>query len=288
MAADFFTSLLPYDEAATAARDQKKYPVTPDLQRDFVAETRAFLDGLYADGGTVADLYSAPWSYLNSRTAAFYGLKPAAGASATTFTKTPLPPQRGGILTHASVLTALAHPDEAAPVLRGVFVLRDLLCTTFPQPPPDVGMPDPPSTKASQRERFAKHSSEGSCSVCHRIIDPVGFGMENYDAVGKYITAENGFPVTGGGAITLDGRPATFTGAVELGKLLASSAQARRCLVTRMFEHMTGATATSAFDAALADVDRQFQADGARLARLPLAIVASPAFLTPRLPGGSR
>jgi hypothetical protein len=283
----FFAALVPYEEAARAMRSQRLYPgVNADLLAAFVTETRTFLGkAFFEDGASFADLFTSGSSYINSKLAAFYGA-PAGMGAGNDFRKVALPAaQRAGLLTQASVLTALAHPDEGAPVLRGLLVRRELLCETVPEPPADVNNPPPPGPGLSQRVRLAQHSA-GSCAACHMLFDPIGFGFENYDAVGRFVTSENGHALTGEGRVPgLDGGQPTFKGAVELGRLLAQSAQARRCFVRRLSAHMMGAKHVDLGSRTLDDIDHAFVADGVKLGRLPLAVVTSPAFLTPRLDG---
>jgi hypothetical protein len=286
----FFAALVPFEETGTTVRDAKLFPGTSTaLFKDMVTETHTFLEKVvWDDGGTVADLLSAPYSYLNAPLATFYGAPAPTGPAASQFTRVTLPPaQRAGLLTHASFLTALAHPDEAAPVLRAAFVTKRLLCNVLPPPPPDVGQPDPPSPKLSQRQRYAAHSSVAVCHACHQLFDSIGFGLENYDAVGRYVTSENGFPVTGDGQVpALDGQPVAFKGGVELARALAKSPQLRRCLERQLVEYMTdavpGTDATRLLDA----IDGRLGAEGYKLARLPIAVVASPAFLATRSNAG--
>jgi hypothetical protein len=295
----FFAALVPYEEAATAMRSSKTYPgVTGELLGAFVTETRTFLDRIFfEDAGTFRDLYTAPFSYVTAKLATFYGAPPTTGAAATQFTRVMLPAgQRAGLLTQASVLTALAHPDEGAPVLRGLFVRRNLLCDVIPQPPADVNNPPPPGPNLSQRARLAQHST-GSCAACHTLFDPIGFGLETYDAVGRLVASENGHALTGEGKVpALDGKDVAFKGALELGRALADSAQARRCLVKNLFAHMIAtdpaalvapaAPSAPGAQSAIDEIDRAFVADGQKLGRLPLAIVASPAFRATRFAGG--
>lgn len=288
MTTGFFASFVPFEQAKNATRDVKLFPdAKPELLTDFVAETRAFLEGVFwDDGGTVKDLFTSTDSYLSPRLATFYGAAaPSGTANAAGLVRTKLPSQRAGLLTQASLLTALAHPDEGAPVLRGVFVMRKLMCETLPQPPPDVKLPDPPSPTASQRDRYAQHSV-GSCASCHKSIDPIGFGFETYDALGRYIPKENGFAVSGQGKIaSLDGKEVTFTGAVELGRLLGDSAQVRRCVVRNLFQYMTDIDDVDTADAAVGTIDAGFQSGGGKLKNLPAAVIQSSVFALPRIGG---
>ena len=122
---------------------------------------------------------------------------------------------RGGVLTQASVLTVSSYATRTSPVLRGKWILENLLDAPPPPPPPDVPNLDEAAigTAASMREQLEAHRKDPTCASCHRRMDPLGFGLENFDAVGAWRTIDGKFPIDASGALP-DGRK--FTGPVEL------------------------------------------------------------------------
>jgi hypothetical protein len=128
------------------------------------------------------------------------------------------------VITQGSVLTVSSYSTRTSPVLRGKWVLDDLLNAPPPDPPPNVPIIDEAAIGASatQREQLEAHRSNPTCAACHRRMDPLGFGLENFDAVGKWRTRDGSFPVDASGALP-DGR--SFSGPAELTKILAASAR---------------------------------------------------------------
>src|SRR6185436_7298218 len=123
------------------------------------------------------------------------------------------------VLTQASFLAAKAGPDQSSPIHRGVFVRQQLFCQPLPPPPPEANaMPPQLDPKMTTKERFAAHRADPACATCHNLIDSLGFGFENYDAMGVWRTSENGKPVDAAGELVGTDVDGPFTGAVELSK----------------------------------------------------------------------
>jgi hypothetical protein len=139
------------------------------------------------------------------------------------------------------VLASYAHSDQTSPVRRGVFVRERLLCQEMPTPPPNAATIPVIEDGASTRERFAQHSADPSCSACHRLIDPVGFGFEAFDAIGRHRTTEAGQPVDASGVIEgLDGGATAFDGLPELAASLAASSEAPACFARQAYRQALG------------------------------------------------
>src|SRR6185503_2846391 len=153
-----------------------------------------------------SDLLGARFSFVDSTLATFYGLTRSGGA-ATDFVRvdTSSAP-RIGLLTLGAFLTATSVPTRSSPVKRGEFIFSRLLCGTIQQPPPDV--PPLPETGSAQtlRERLEAHRANPACSGCHNIMDPLGFGLENYDGIGGYRTMDGAAAVDVRGTLP-DGKP---------------------------------------------------------------------------------
>ena len=150
--------------------------------------------------------------------------------------------ERAGLLTLPAVLASHAKFDETSPVLRGVFVLRNFLCVDMPPPPATLNITPPPfDPNKTTRERWAAHSSTPGCSGCHDSIDPIGFALEGFDALGQVRTEENGHEIdTRGGAKPLDIGPLELSGSRELGEAIAGSTQWHECLIRQWLNFMRG------------------------------------------------
>jgi cytochrome c553 len=168
-----------------AAPDPRRYPAFDEaLRAAMLDETELFVDALLRENRRVRDLLEARFSFVNERLAKHYGIKGVRGAR---FRRVALPPERAGILTHASVLTLTSNPTRTSPVRRGKWVLDALLDDAPPPPPPNVDSLSE-SVKGrkelSERQRLDLHRQRKSCNACHQRLDPLGFALERFDGVG--------------------------------------------------------------------------------------------------------
>jgi Protein of unknown function (DUF1592)/Protein of unknown function (DUF1588)/Protein of unknown function (DUF1587)/Protein of unknown function (DUF1595)/Protein of unknown function (DUF1585) len=173
---------------ASLQPDPVKFPeFTGELRRDMQIETQLFFQSIIRDDRPISDFLCANYTFLNQRLAGFYGIPNVEGAQ---FRRVDLSPDsnRGGILTQASVLTVSSYPARTSPVLRGKWILENLLGAPPPPPPPNVPQLEETafSESLTMRERLERHRSNPSCSGCHSRIDPLGFDLENYDAIGRW------------------------------------------------------------------------------------------------------
>ncbi len=159
--------------------------------------------------------------------------------------KQPVAAERAaGLLAHGSVLASTAHSDQTSPVLRGLFVRQRLLCHELGTPPANAGVVPAVDPSATTRERFAQHSA-GSCAACHRYLDPIGFGFERFDELGRARATDNGRPIDSRGELADaeglgSGTSVAFTTLPELGALLGRSRAAKRCLARHVFRFAMG------------------------------------------------
>jgi hypothetical protein len=181
------------------------------------------------------DLLTASFSFVDPRLAALYEV-PA--PSLDGFARVELPPERRGILGHASTLAVHSHATRTSATGRGLFVRSTLLCQSVPEPPADVdtSLPEPDTTSPTLRDRLVTHLEDPNCSVCHLLTDPIGLGLENFDAVGHWRDTEKGAPIDASGE--LDG--AAFTDAVELGQVIRESPTLPLCWTEQMWIYATG------------------------------------------------
>jgi hypothetical protein len=174
-----------------------------NVRQAFREETELFFDSVRRDDRSVLTLIKSDYTYLNERLAKHYGIPNVYGSR---FRRVSLSPEseRGGLLRQGSVLSVTSYATRTSPVLRGVFVLSNILGAPPPPPPPNVPVLDEGAIAAnlSMRDRLAAHRSNAVCASCHRAIDPAGFPLENFDAVGQWrIHESNGGPVDASGML---------------------------------------------------------------------------------------
>ncbi len=193
---------------------QANFPDFDDsLRQAFRRETELFFESVVQEDRSALDLLRADYTFLNERLARHYGVPNVKGSH---FRRVQLEPQvrRRGLFGHGSILTVTSYPDRTSPVVRGKWILENLLGTPPPEPPPDVPELEAPSFAGevlSMRERIAQHRQNPVCASCHSMMDPLGLALENYDAVGKWRTIdESGARIDASGALP-DGTP--FEGA---------------------------------------------------------------------------
>jgi hypothetical protein len=176
------------------------------LRQAMRRETAMFLENIVRNDGSILELLDANYSFLNERLARFYGIQGVLGPE---FRRVDMSgtERGGGILAHASVLTVSSYSTRTSPVLRGKWILENLLNAPPPAPPP--GVPPLDDTKGSQtatlRQQMEEHRKSPACASCHSRMDPLGFGLENFDAIGAWRTQDGKFPVDSSGALP-DGR----------------------------------------------------------------------------------
>ena len=174
-----------------------------NVRQAFRRETELFFDSVRTDDSSILTLIKSDYTFLNERLAKHYGIDDVYGSA---FRRVTLRPdsERGGLLRHGSVLSVTSYATRTSPVLRGVFVLANILGSPPPAPPPNVPVLDESTIAAnlSMRDRLAAHRTNVVCASCHRTIDPSGFSLENFDAVGQWrIHESNGALVDASGAL---------------------------------------------------------------------------------------
>ncbi|HET9954047.1 MAG TPA: DUF1592 domain-containing protein [Polyangiaceae bacterium] len=251
------------------------------LTKDWLGSLDRFIDTVYWDSGNLQTLFNSKQVFVTPRLAKLYGA-PLSGAqpSDSDFQAVTLSDRRG-LLTQPALLGLLSHSDQTAPVLRGVFTLKRLMCVAVPNPPPSVNnTPPDPDPNSTTRERFRVHTASTACSGCHRMIDGVGFGFEAYDQLGRYRTEENGIPIDASGTVVigdsvLDG---DFDGVNELADRLETSDRVRDCVATNWYRFAMGRMETEADKCSLDDIKAQFSASGGDLKQLLVSIPKTIAF----------
>src|SRR5207248_9570257 len=171
------------------------------LRMSMRRETEMFFESIVREDRSILDFIDGKYTFLNERLAQLYGVP---GVTGPEFRRVDLTgTQRGGVLTQASVLTVSSYATRTSPILRGKWILENLLNSPPPPPPPNVPILDEEAigASASMREQLEKHRSNATCASCHARMDPLGFGLENFDGIGAWRTQDGKFAVDSSGAL---------------------------------------------------------------------------------------
>jgi hypothetical protein len=236
MAEDFAGQWLRVGSLADLAEpDKRLFPeYTPELRAAMVEEAVRFFHAIVCDDRPVLELLDAHYTYLNEILARHYGIS---GVTGQEFRRFELPDRkRGGVLGMAAVLTLTAYPRRTSPVLRGKWVLEELLGT--PPPPPPAMVKSLPTDDRIRngltfRERLEQHRKKAECAACHARLDPLGFGLENYDVIGRWRDRIQEKPVDASGKLTTG---EDFVGPVALKTILVETK--RELFVRNLVERM--------------------------------------------------
>ena len=234
--ASFHAQWLGLDGLKELDKDTVVYSTfTPALRTSLRAETERFVEEVVWKGeGTLSALLSASYSFVDAGLASYYGVTAPSGTGLQRidFDKT----RRAGLLTQGSILAVHSKPNQSSPVHRGRFVREQLLCTT-PQPPPANLEIRPPALdpRKTTRQRFSEHTTDAFCAICHKMLDPIGFGFEHYDGIGRWRDTESGLPVDAHGALTGTDVDGDFDGVPALAQRLARSSDVSACYATQWF-----------------------------------------------------
>ena len=209
LATRFARQWLRLGDVDTVLPDAVAYPYFDRTLGDaFIKESELFFDSLVREDRSILDLLTADYTFVNERIARHYGIPNVTGNA---FRRVTLPPERRGILTHGSVLVLTSVADRTSPVMRGKWVMEVMMGSPPPAPPPNV--PTLEETKGevagkvlTVRERMEEHRKNPQCTSCHRVIDPLGLALENFDVTGKYRIKDAGMPVDPSGVL-YDGTP---------------------------------------------------------------------------------
>jgi len=258
-----------------------------DLRDAMKRETTMFFEHVLRENRPVSDFLTADYTFLNERLAAHYGV---AGVTGSEMRRVALrTDRRGGVLSQGAVLTVSSYPTRTSPVIRGKYVLQNILGTP-PEPPPGDIPPLEESNAGAERsvrQQLERHRSNPACAACHRNMDPLGFGLENYDAIGRWRDREGKFPVDATGTLP-DGQ--TFTTPAEMRvRLVSHLPQFSRTLTGKMMTYALG-RGLEPFDRRAVDsVQRALAAGGYQFQTMVRQVVQSAPFRSRRgeqVPGG--
>jgi len=254
--------------------DPDKFPEWgPEMREAMRTETSMFFDHILRENQPISDFLDAHYTFLNEQLAKFYGIDGVTGAD---FRRVELAPgQRGGLLSQASVLTVSSYPSRTSVVLRGKYILENILGSPPPPPPANVPALDEDSvgTSLSLRQQMERHREDPTCASCHAKMDPLGFALENYNAIGKWRTTDGKFPVDSTGTLP-DGT--SFTGPAEMRQtLIHRLPQFAQCLTSKMLEYALGRGIEPSDQRAIASITHDWEAEGYRFQTLIYEIVNS-------------
>jgi hypothetical protein len=240
-------------------------------------ETEAFIDyAVFEQNANVEALFTAPYTMMNSELADFYGVT---GPTTLEFVRVDRDPSKfAGFLTHAGLLALLAKPDRSSPIHRGKFVRETLLCQV-PPPPPDI-VPEAPNVDESEttRNQFIQHSEDALCKSCHQLMDPIGFGFEHFDGLGRYRENEWGLAIDASGELISTDVDGPYQGVVELAARLGSSDQVKSCVAKQWFRFGYGRSETEADTCSMDEVQAAFAAADYDIKELIIALTQTDAF----------
>jgi hypothetical protein len=257
--------------------DPDKFPqFDADLRDAMKRETQMFFEAIVREDRSILDFLDAKFTYLNERLAEHYGIAGVEGPEMRRVTLAG--DQRSGVLTQASVLTVSSYPTRTSPVIRGKWVLENFLNT--PPPPPPPGVPnlneETVGTSASLRQQLEQHRANSTCASCHSRMDPLGFGLENYDAIGRWRSMDGKFPVDSSGVLpngeSFKG-PAALKGILKLDKGAFAD-----CVTEKMLTYALGRGLERYDKPAVKSISGKLAAGDYRFSRLILEIVDSMPF----------
>ncbi|HEY2901362.1 MAG TPA: DUF1592 domain-containing protein [Polyangia bacterium] len=284
---DFYNQLMREVDPSTLMRDPTVVPAfLPGMGLEMKQERELFAEEviLHQDGG-LRELFTAPYTFVNSHLAPLYGVPAPSGSD---WTKVPLnPAERGGLYTQTGFLASTSYDKTTRPIIRGVHINRHVLCAAVPPPPPNVNTMLPTTTgNITNRQLFEQITSPAQCQACHpNMINPLGFAFENYDVLGRYRTMEGTLPIDASASYTFTDGPKSFNGALELMKIISETSDAHDCYSRGLFGYIFARdiVADSAADKALlAAITRRSQ-ESASIKSMVLDLVSTDSFLY-RLP----
>ena len=248
-----------------------------EMQRDMVMETKLLFADLIKRNASILDALDSDSSFINQRLAQHYGVP---GIRGENFRKVTMSKYgRRGLMTQASVLTLTSNPTRTSPVKRGKWILENLLGEEPPPPDPSaMQLEDQTKLTGTLRQRMEQHRADPACAVCHKVMDQLGFALENYDAVGKWRDTDETNTIDASGELP-DGTQ--FTGAIELQKTVKTKMKAKfvRCMTEKMLIYALGRGLEYFDDCSVDKIIAEIESGGYRFSDLIIAIATSDPFV---------
>jgi hypothetical protein len=292
---EFLAQWLRFDSVLSATRDRRRFgEFNTVLAGAMVEETRRLFQHLVWNNHNFMEFFTAGYTFVNSDLARLYGLpEPAEEYAQVSY---PGNSGRSGVLGHGSFLVVTSNPSETSPTSRGLFVRSQFLGHEVPAPPPGVNTSLPELTTddpRTNRQRLAVHLNSESCASCHRLIDPIGLGFEQYNPIGAFeekMVVRSGGGRREGAARTVELVVDTsahiqgienseFSTPKELGRILANNQSCQKCIVKQVFRYAFGRLETQSDEQVLDSILAKFRESGFRFQELLIALVTSDLFL---------
>jgi Protein of unknown function (DUF1592)/Protein of unknown function (DUF1588)/Protein of unknown function (DUF1595)/Protein of unknown function (DUF1587)/Protein of unknown function (DUF1585)/Ca-dependent carbohydrate-binding module xylan-binding len=257
------------------AKDYERFPeFDAELQASMKTEAEMFFRTFITEGRSLRDLLTGQDTFVDARLAVHYGIPVPEGEGFQRVSLEGLP--RRGLLTQPGIMSVLAHPVTTSPVRRGKWVLEQLMCIHPPPPPPGVEVPPlAPEEGGTMRQQLEQHRADPACAGCHRLMDPIGLGLEHYDAIGRYRTMDAGLPIDATGELPSG---ETFTDALGMVELLADSDDFTTCTARKTLTYALGREPTDSDVPYLEEIVAEFETDGMTLEGLLVAVVTNDTF----------
>jgi cytochrome c553 len=257
--------------------DPEKYPQFDEpLRNAFEKESELFFSNIMHEDRSVLEFIDADYTFLNERLARHYGVP---GVKGSYFRRVPLTgSQRGGILSQGAILLVTSYPTRTSPVLRGKWILENVMGSPPPPPPPNIPPLDDSASNSAKslREQLEKHRANRACASCHSRLDPLGFSLEQYDAVGRYRTSEGGSDIEASGSLP-DGTAVNGPQGLKQ-VVLSRKDEFIECLAGKMLTYALGRGLESYDEPAVRAIRRQAAREGYRFSSIVSAIVDSVPF----------
>lgn len=272
----FFAEYFNLPRLDTVTKDKAMFPsFTPSLMAAMREEiSRDVEDVIFTRDADYRELFQSRETYVNGELAKLYGVE----RSGTDYARIELPAgsKRGGLLGTAGILALNAHATTTSPTHRGKFVRGYLLCQEIPPPPPGVvtTLEPPVGMNTTLRQRLERHRDDPACRSCHQMMDPIGLGLENFDAIGAFRTLDSGLPIDA--SADLDGK--TFDGAAGLGQALVDDVRLGPCLARQLYRHATGHIEEAVEQDGITQLGATFSQQQFRFQKLVIELVQSDGF----------
>jgi hypothetical protein len=277
----FHQEWLDYDRVQNITKDMALYPEwSPAIGAAMREEMRVFIDHVVFDGeGDFRTLMTAPYTFASPELAKLYGATLEGDDSGLYRVDFPAG-QHAGLLTMGAILSYYAHTNQTSPVHRGKLVRETFLCDVLLPPPNNVAFEVPePDESSTARERFSAHSADASCSGCHRLMDPIGFGFEQFDTLGRFRTTENGAAIDASGSIVASDVDGPFNGVSELAEKLADSDEVKSCYAKMWFRYAYGRAEASEDACAVDQIETAFSKSNGSVKALLLSLTQTDTFM---------
>lgn len=276
----FWTEYFGLQKIESITKDQYVYPdfdqATAQSMRE---ETVRLMEHLvFENPSDMREMFTSTTTFVDSRLAAIYRLD---GFEGSDFSQIELTQdaKRAGILGHASILALNSHSVSTSPSHRGKFIREALMCQALPPPPPNASTvipdPDPNAGPQTLRQRLEDYFSNPACGSCHMAMDSLGFGLENYDGIGRFRTLDNGLPIDATGELN----GVSFDDGVSLGTAIAQDPATMDCMVRKTYRHVVGRIEGEGDKPLVDELKAKFEASDYRFKDLVIEIAASEAFL---------